>query len=262
MRRRRGKALARPQLGPASERWSLPTLPPREPTAQWADQRAEQPGRPEQRWPPLATEDAPGEPQAQLAPEEEVFSKQRRRSPPPFLVEKRWLDSDDALCKEDGSVELRGRSRQTILSADWVHEMHNPAAREWIVHAPKASFDYGDIYFGFTESNHFSKPGRTMLFDVHGNCRYGFHPLQLLYCERRADVERAKMATFSGPYHGDKSDKLRVALDLDAQTMSVRNLRTGCTVSISLPGWPLVSCARLCVSMRTAGDRVAIEDVR
>ena len=219
-----------------------------------------------QQWPVLTPEHPVADSHEQIflaAPQEHTTGEGSSSTSPP-RARQYWLDSDDAPCCPDGkSVKLigLGKSRQSVLSNDYVHENHECATREWTIYASEATFDYGDIYFGFTESTYFSKAGRTMLFDVRGNMRYGFHPLQLVYCERRLDVQRMGGTSFTGDFCGLKNDKHVITLDLYAQAMTIRNLRTSSTLELTLPAWPLVSCARLCVSMRTAGDCVVIETV-
>jgi hypothetical protein len=255
------------QLGPEWKRW----LPPATPARQLAPLSMEADASDDEctPWPALeaAEDEEAAEPQAFIAAPAEILAEEELARAPCQLSRgpQRWLESDDAPACEDGvSIKLNGlsNSRQTVLARDWVHLGHSPPVREWTVYASAAKRDFGDIYFGYTESQCFSQKGRTFLVDVRGNARYGFHPLQLLYCERREEVERLGNTLFSGAFAGRKDDKLVVALDLWQQIMTVRNTRTGDSLKQHLPTNPPVRCARLCASMHSAGDVLVIESVR
>lgn len=221
-------------------------------------------------WPPLELEvlekgeDEDDGRQPFMADQEEPLTERFLSQPPADLNAPWWLDSDDAPACEDGrSVRMLGlsKSRQTILSRLWVHESHTPPVREWTVRASEASFDFGDIYWGYSEAQSFQRNGWTCLFDVRGNLRFGDHPLSLVNCERRPVVQLMEHTAFSGAFNGDKGDRLVIRLDLGKQMMVIRNARTGDTLQQQFMKQP-VRCARLCVSLRTAGDAVEIEAVR
>jgi len=173
-----------------------------------------------------------------------------------------WLESDCAPVSDDGkSVQLRdtGGGRQTLLSRDWVHIDHSPPRRTWTVRASKATYSFGDIYWGVSEAQSFNRPGRTYLFDVRGNGRYGYHPLELSLMWPRATVARTEGNSFKGAFEGCKDDRLEVTLDLGEQTLTILNTRTKDQLVHKLTGTPPMRCARLCASLQTMGDTLVIE---
>ena len=258
------------QLGPEWRRWLPPATPARQLAPLSMEVDASDASDDEcTPWPALDGSDGEeaAEPQAFIAAPAEILAEEELARAPYQLSRgpQRWLESDDAPACEDGSsIKLNGlsNSRQTVLARDWVHSCHSPAVREWTVYASVAKREFGDIYFGYTESQCFSQKGRTCLVDVRGNARYGYHPLHLLYCERREEVERLGNTVFSGAFAGRKNDKIVVTLDLGQQVMTVRNTRTGDSLKQHLPINPPVRCARLCASMHSAGDVLVIESVR
>lgn len=172
-----------------------------------------------------------------------------------------WLESDGAPVTDDSmTVELcaQGTARQTVLSRDWVHVDCATPVRVWTVRATKATYSFGDIYWGYSEAQCFSQKGRTFVYDVRGNARYGFHPLDLFMCETRSGIEKMGSTEFEGAFEGRKDDQLVITLDLRQQTLSVQNSRTGDRLVQKLPTSPPVRCARLCASLRTKGDTLAI----
>ena len=220
-------------------------------------------------WPQLKPEELDNEASEEAPQKVHIASRielstneELAHEPPDPASQGGWLDSDDAPVSADGcSVELRGAShaRQTVLSRDWVHVDHEVPVRSWTVYAAKATYDFGDIYWGFTEAQCFSQQRcPTYLFDVRGNVRWGDSPLDIVLCEARRDVERMDNATFEGEFNGSKDDRLTITLDLKQQTMVISNMRTNDKVRMSFAGAG-VRCARLCASLRTAGDRLVIE---
>ena len=132
-------------------------------------------------------------------------------------------------------------------------------ARSWRVRASKATYAFGDIYVGVTEAQAFNQPGRTFLFDVHGNARYGYHPLELVLMWGRAEVESMSETSFVGDFRGDKSDTLVVTLDVRNRVLTVHNETSGDTLIHKLGCDPPIRCARLCASFQTVGDAVVLE---
>ena len=98
--------------------------------------------------------------------------------------------------------------------------------------------------------------------DVRGNVRWGGDPLDLLLSETRHEAARSRRKgaiAFHGPFHGAKDDSLLVTVDLKKQQLTICNARTQDSLVVTFPPSSPVRCARLCASLRTAGDTLVIE---
>lgn len=169
----------------------------------------------------------------------------------------RFQPSDGIQLSEDGRVakhRMNTDLRQAILSTDWVCKDHPAQRREWRVQATVARYNYGDIYFGITEASSFEHAGRTIVFDVQGNFRIGWHPLNLVQMHRASDLDRVPGVGRKGVFRGAKDDDVSVVADL-AQGLLVL------TIGDSVIEYPIVgfSVARLCVSMGSARDVIALK---
>lgn len=261
-------------LPPILSRWQPPPVRTREdlldmqqigPFEDASDYADGAPDDPRALWPSLPPdafedpEDSELEPHL-AEPRDELTNGELRVEPSQH--QKGWLDSDCMPVSDDGrSAQLLDTSgaRQSILSRDWLHVDHASDERSWRVRASKATYAFGDIYFGITEAQAFNKPGRTFLFDVRGNARYGYHVLELVLMWGRSEVETILDTSFVGAFKGDKSDTLLVTLDLRSRLLTICNESSGDTLIHKLTCDPPIRCARLCVSLQTAGDIVVIE---
>ena len=263
--------LAPALLPPMLSRWQPPATHTREdlldmqPLGPFEDPEDYTEGAPDDPrvvWPELPPSDdaEDAEPEQHLAEPRDLLTDEEM-CVQPSEHQKGWLESDCVPVSEDGcTAELAHAdgARQSILSRDWLHVDHASRTRSWRVHASKATYAFGDIYFGISEAQAFNQPGRTFLFDVHGNARYGYHPLELVLMWGRSEVETMSETSFVGDFRGDKSDTLVVTLDLRNRLFTVYNETSGDTLIHKLGCSPPIRSARLCASLQTMGDAVVI----
>lgn len=168
-----------------------------------------------------------------------------------------FLPSDGVPISSDGSVATHSwddTTRQSILSADWVHKSHDNPVRSWKVRASRATYDSGDIYFGLTQSSSFELPGVTIVFDLHGNFRYGWHPLKLLHTHVAEDLNCLPGSKKFGSFVGNKNSPMEIVADIANQFMILK-LEDGSEIRYPLEGW---EHARLCVTLSCKRDKVEL----
>jgi len=173
-----------------------------------------------------------------------------------------WMQSDGVLVSSDKSTARHNFGgcveRTAVLSRDWVHASHAPHSEgaAWVVSAPSARHEYGDIHFGVTEASSFEHPGRTLVFDAHGNFRMGWHPLNLVHCHDAEDLNSTPGAAYSCDVskERDMHMPMRVEVSLTEQFVQVTYGETG-YARFALDGW---ATARLCASFSSPGDTLKI----
>lgn len=169
-----------------------------------------------------------------------------------------WLDSDGVPLTGQAMVAVHSWptvQRQAVLSRDWVHTAHASPVRSWTFRALRMAQGANDIYVGLTEASSFDQPGRTVVFDMQGNFRIGWHPLGLWHIHDARDIAYVPGASApEGGFSGARDERLAVEADLAKQTLAL-TLASGKAIVYPLDGW---TCARLCCSLSFPGDRVAI----
>lgn len=177
------------------------------------------------------------------------------RAPP---LRSTWLDSDGIPVTEQAHVAVHSWpsvQRQAVVSSDWVHAEHVCKVRRWDVRILRMTHSANDLYVGLTEASSFDQQGRTVVFDMQGNFRIGWHPLGLWHIHVAGDIAYVPGASApAGGLSGSRDERLVVEADLEKQTLTL-TLASGKAIVYPLDGW---NCARLCCSMSYPGDRVAI----
>lgn len=189
-----------------------------------------------------------------LAPLKEPPSPTTLQHTPPSPT---FQASDGVPISDNGKVATHAWpkvQRQVVLSADWACKGTTPR-RSWTVQAVHAKHIHKDIYFGITEASAFHLGGRTVCFDVCGNFRLGFHPLDLRHLCEADEIREVAGASISGAtFKGVPTAQLTVEVDLDQGFLRVQ-LATGAWIVHPIDNW---KHARLCVSFHTPGDVLSL----
>jgi len=173
-----------------------------------------------------------------------------------------WMQSDGVRLSPDKSMakhDFDGRVERTaVLSRDWVHTSHAPSSEgaTWLVSAIDCTHEYGDILFGVTEASSFEHPGRTLVFDAHGNFRTGWHPLNLVHFHDAEDLNLTPGAAYSWDVtkEWDANRVMRVEVSLTEQFVQVTYGETG-YARFALDKW---TTARLCASFSCPNNTLKI----
>jgi hypothetical protein len=199
-----------------------------------------------------------------VAPKSGRLSDKELEVVPDCEVQRGFLASDDVSLDAFATTATligRTKSRQTVVSRDWVHVAHTPAHRRWRVRATKAAYEFGSVLVGVTEAQSFADAGRSIFFDLAGNVRFGSHPLDTLLCYTKEEVEASDSAIrYHGLTYETRLDLLEVEVDLSAQRVVLRNRTAGGEVHVNLRAageeW---RSARLAVSLLVAGDAAELQ---
>lgn len=197
------------------------------------------------------------------APVAPVPTEDQLSQPPP---PRGFLEADGMQLDEGGMSVIHSffkESRQAVLSSDWVHIDHKLPVGQWVVRATEASWEYGDIYFGVTESNGFTHRGRSIAYDVRGNSRVGWTPTHLPIMNRATneDFNGGRYAAIrisvelAGP---DEKKKLVLELLTSGQERGEKVDPRGAAIARiehPIPSW---RCARLFVSVNCPRDTVEL----
>lgn len=179
-----------------------------------------------------------------------------------------FQDADGIELSENGRVALHNffrPTRQSIVSTDWVHCMHEHKTRSWTVRMREAQFDYGDVFFGLTEASGFHHKGRSVTFDVAGNFWIGWSPQDLCHKNRKSNLYNVTGAIETGTFKGNKEAILKVTADMKRNVMSIKMFEPNSSqletplgsIEYPIPEW---RSARLLVSLRSMCDTVKMSD--
>jgi hypothetical protein len=169
-----------------------------------------------------------------------------------------FQDSDGVELSEDDTCVMNNffvNTRQAVLSANWVHRLHESPTLTWNVKIRQAQFDYGDIFLGLTEASSFRYRGRSIAFDVRGNFWVGWRPQDLSHKFRAKYLTGVPGSGQQGTLDAHKECNVSITADLQNGCMTVA-FPNG-AVKYPLENW---DSARMFVSFSSPLDTVCMCD--
>ena len=167
-----------------------------------------------------------------------------------------FQDSDGIQLSEEDTCVMNNffvNTRQAVLSANWVHRLHESPTFTWNVKIRQAEFDYGDIFLGLTEASSFRYKGRSIAFDVRGNFWAGWRPQDLSHKFRAKHITGVPGAEQQGALESPKECNVSITADLKNGFMTVA-FPNG-AVQYPLENW---DSARMFVSFSSHLDTVCM----